>query len=247
MNHLTFTHKCTNNSNQFVLVGNAKEFISKHDTLEKASKALKEINVGRSKWAKVDILAPGESTELKYLTKEIKKTVEHDPSDLDLTKAVKELQMESIMTSSEAERRWGLKEGTIRSACTRGKLKKYVGNGVKQTDRTWLVMEWVMIKEYGEEKSMKAIYEKAVKLVGYDGTTDEDVRYYDSMQDYRNDTQYDTDEDFNNAVSSVFNVDPNEVEGPIIVLDSIGSVDGEIFTSEDDEEYILDTIKEYFK
>ena len=104
MNHLTFTHKCTNNSNHFVLVGNANEFISKHDTLEKASKALKEINVGRSKWAKVDILAPGESAELRYLTKEIKKSVEHDPSDLDLTSAVKELQMESIMTSSEAER-----------------------------------------------------------------------------------------------------------------------------------------------
>jgi len=56
--------------------------------------------------------------------------------------------LDSVLSSSEAEKKWGLKNGTIRSACTRGKLRKYIGYGVKQTDKTWLVMEWVMYKEY---------------------------------------------------------------------------------------------------
>lgn len=94
---------------------------------------------------------------------------------------------------------------------------------------------------------MKNIYEKAVKLVGYNGSTEESIEYYDSMQDYRNDTQYDTDDDFNESVRSAFNIEPSEVKGPIIVLDRIGSVDGEVFTREDDEDYILDAIQEYFK
>lgn len=55
----------------------------------------------------------------------------------------------SVLTSSEAEQKWGLKDGTVRSACSRGKLKKYIGTGVKRTDKTWLVMDWVMEKEYG--------------------------------------------------------------------------------------------------
>lgn len=57
----------------------------------------------------------------------------------------------SVLTSSEAEKKWGLKDSTVRSACSRGKLKKYIGTGVKQTDKTWLVMDWVMEKEYGKK------------------------------------------------------------------------------------------------
>lgn len=60
----------------------------------------------------------------------------------------KDKTLDHVLTSSEAEKKYGLKDGTVRSACSRGKLKKYIGNGVRQTDRTWLVMDWVMEKEY---------------------------------------------------------------------------------------------------
>jgi len=60
--------------------------------------------------------------------------------------------LKHVYTSSEAEREWGLKEGTVRSSCLRGKMKKYIGNGVKRTDKTWLVLDWVMDEVYGEQK-----------------------------------------------------------------------------------------------
>jgi len=59
-----------------------------------------------------------------------------------------------VYTSSEAEEKWGLKSGTVRAACTRGKLKKYIGTEVKQSGSTWLVTKYVMNKEYGEENKM---------------------------------------------------------------------------------------------
>lgn len=55
-----------------------------------------------------------------------------------------------IYTGAEAEKLWGLSAGTIRSACTRGRLRKYVGKGVRQAGGTWLVADWVMKKEYGK-------------------------------------------------------------------------------------------------
>lgn len=58
-----------------------------------------------------------------------------------------------ILTSAEAEDKWGLKRGTIRSACSRGRLQKYIGTEVKETGKTWLLTENVMYKEYGEPKN----------------------------------------------------------------------------------------------
>ena len=94
---------------------------------------------------------------------------------------------------------------------------------------------------------MKNIYEKAVKLVGYDGTTEEAIEYYENAQDFRENTQFETDEDFQEYVLEKFSVDVKNLNRPFILLDSIGSADGTIFTSDDDEEYILDTIQKYFK
>lgn len=102
------------------------------------------------------------------------------------------------------------------------------------------------LKQIGalEKMSMKEIYEAAVDTVNYDGTSEEDIRYYDSMKDFRNDTQFDTDEDFKEFIESKYNVSPEDVEGSFIALDSIGSVEGYIFTNEDD--YILEEIQDYF-
>lgn len=52
-----------------------------------------------------------------------------------------------------------MKSGTVRAACTRGKLKKYIGSEVKQSGNTWLVTKSVMNKEYGEENKMKVTIE----------------------------------------------------------------------------------------
>jgi hypothetical protein len=57
------------------------------------------------------------------------------------------------MTAAEAEKRWGLSTGTIRAACTRGPLEKYVENGlVRKSGGTWLVSDAAMREAYGEEK-----------------------------------------------------------------------------------------------
>lgn len=56
-----------------------------------------------------------------------------------------------IISASEAEQKWGLKKGTVRSSCTRGKLMKYIETGeVRKSGNTWLVTENVMSKEYGK-------------------------------------------------------------------------------------------------
>lgn len=60
--------------------------------------------------------------------------------------------LEEIYTSSEAEQKWGLSKGTIRSACTRGILKNYIGKGeVKKSGNTWLVTKKVMEEVFGEK------------------------------------------------------------------------------------------------
>ena len=40
---------------------------------------------------------------------------------------------------------------------------------------------------------------------------------------------------------------PSDFKGEIIVLDSVGHIDGEIFTNSDSEETILDSIQTYFE
>lgn len=58
------------------------------------------------------------------------------------------------MTASEAEEQWGLKDGTVRASCTRGKLKEYIKLGeVRQSGRVWLVTKKAMTAVYGEKKN----------------------------------------------------------------------------------------------
>jgi hypothetical protein len=72
------------------------------------------------------------------------------------------------MSSSEAEERWGLRPGTVRASCTRGKLKDHTG--VRKSGNTWLVTEQAMKDMYREEKKMEImlssdpIVEKYLKL-----------------------------------------------------------------------------------
>lgn len=68
-NYLSFSHSVTNNSEYYVIVGNCKELISQHKTLEEAEKAISKINVATSDWYKVEILDPGQTAELKNLEK----------------------------------------------------------------------------------------------------------------------------------------------------------------------------------
>lgn len=57
----------------------------------------------------------------------------------------------SIMTASEANKKWGLPDGEVRQSLNRGKLKKYIGTGlVRQSEKVWLVTELAMKEVYGE-------------------------------------------------------------------------------------------------
>jgi len=53
-----------------------------------------------------------------------------------------------IMSASEAEEKWGLKPGTVRASCTRGKLKDH--KGVRKSGNTWLVTVSAMNEVYGK-------------------------------------------------------------------------------------------------
>lgn len=55
------------------------------------------------------------------------------------------------MTAAEAEERWGLQPGTVRSSCQRGPLKENAG--VRKSGNTWLVTTRAMTEVYGPEKS----------------------------------------------------------------------------------------------
>ena len=56
------------------------------------------------------------------------------------------------MTAAEADERWGLQPGTVRSSCVRGKLKEYIEKGlVRKSGKTWLVTEQAMTAVYGTE------------------------------------------------------------------------------------------------
>jgi Helix-turn-helix domain len=57
------------------------------------------------------------------------------------------------MTAKEAEEKWGLKSGTVRSSCIRGPLTKQVEKGLaRKSGGTWLVTDLAMRKVYGEPK-----------------------------------------------------------------------------------------------
>ncbi|MFC3344968.1 hypothetical protein [Paenibacillus abyssi] len=83
---VVFNHTCENKSDRFVIVGNCSEFISDHSTIEEAQSALSDIHVGESKWAKVQILEPGESASLSGLERTIYPKVKYDESMFDLGK-----------------------------------------------------------------------------------------------------------------------------------------------------------------
>src|SRR5699024_879525 len=98
---------------------------------------------------------------------------------------------------------------------------------------------------------LKQTFEKAVKLVNYDGSTEKVIEYYESMKDFKKDTMFDTQEDFDEYVNDKFyekeGIRPSDFKGEIIVLDSVGHIDGEIFIDSDSEETILDSIQTYFE
>lgn len=99
--------------------------------------------------------------------------------------------------------------------------------------------------------NLKQTFEKAVKLVNYDASTEKSIEYYESMKDFKEDTMFDTQEDFDEYVNDKFyekeGFQPSDFKGEIIVLDSVGSLDGEIFIDSDSEEMILDSIQTYFE
>lgn len=80
-----------------------------------------------------DRFDPGDSIDIKYL---------FEP-DLGVS-------LTEVYTASEAEEKWGLKPGTVRASCTRGKLKEYIEKGqVKKSGNTWLITRKAMETVYG--------------------------------------------------------------------------------------------------
>ena len=80
-----------------------------------------------------DRFDPGDSIDIKHL---------FEP-DLDVS-------LTEVYTASEAEEKWGLKPGTVRASCTRGKLKEYIEKGqVKKSGNTWLITRKAMETVYG--------------------------------------------------------------------------------------------------
>lgn len=65
-----FNHMCTNNSDKFIVVGNCKDIIGEYDTAEEAVSAMSKISIGESKWARIEYLAPGDTSSI-----ELEKTV----------------------------------------------------------------------------------------------------------------------------------------------------------------------------
>lgn len=64
------------------------------------------------------------------------------------------------MTAREAEKRWGFAEGFVRQSLNRGKLRKYVAEGMaRKSEGTWLIADKAMIESYGPEK-LEKLHEK---------------------------------------------------------------------------------------
>lgn len=73
--------------------------------------------------------------------------------DLDIEFEEEDPQTIEIMSASEAEELWGLKEGTVRSSCTRGPLQKLIEKGlVRQSGKVWLVTEQAMREVFGDKE-----------------------------------------------------------------------------------------------
>lgn len=57
---------------------------------------------------------------------------------------------EGLIAFSEATKKWGLSDSTLRKAVKYGKLKEDID--CKKFGATWIVTETAMIREYGEPK-----------------------------------------------------------------------------------------------
>jgi hypothetical protein len=61
--------------------------------------------------------------------------------------------LDRVMTPGEVEDRWGLKDGTIRAACTRGQFDDQIERGlVRKSKKVWLLTDVAVREVYGEEK-----------------------------------------------------------------------------------------------
>lgn len=92
---------------------------------------------------------------------------------------------------------------------------------------------------------MRELYNELTNQLGLDGTTDEDLRFYNNVEEFRNDTMFDTDKDFREYIENKFDEDSDELNREIIVLDRIGSPDGMIFTSDDSKDSIRNHVIDY--
>ena len=63
---------------------------------------------------------------------------------------VSSMSLYDVMSSSEAEERWGLPTGAVRQSIHRGKLKGH--SGVRKSGNTWLITIDAMKEIYGEPK-----------------------------------------------------------------------------------------------
>lgn len=58
-----------------------------------------------------------------------------------------------VMTPGEVEERWGLKDGTIRAALTRGRFDDQIERGlIRKSKKVWLLTDLAIREVYGEEK-----------------------------------------------------------------------------------------------
>lgn len=74
MNHLSFDRKCTNKSEFYVIVGNCTDLISQHTSETGALAAMKGISANETMWARIEIVAPGQTVRINDLQKTI-----HEP------------------------------------------------------------------------------------------------------------------------------------------------------------------------
>lgn len=66
------------------------------------------------------------------------------------------MKLEDVLTAKEAEQLWDLKDGTIRSSCTRGRLNEFIKYGqVRKSGSTWLIKKEAMEQVYGKTKEEK--------------------------------------------------------------------------------------------
>lgn len=66
------------------------------------------------------------------------------------------MKLEDVLTAKEAEQLWDLKDGTIRSSCTRGRLNEFIKYGqVRKSGSTWLITKEAMEQVYGKTKEEK--------------------------------------------------------------------------------------------